>query len=314
MKSALIVGCGNIGYRHLQALAGLPDISRIHIVETRETQLSEILHGTLRPTTNAELLGYSSVQSWLLENSKVNFAVSAVVAPLQLTVLNALKEASAPEWLILEKPIAQSEDDLNLFSASFPVFVNTPRPLWQGYRKLNARIKSYNRPVHIKIRGGLWGFGCNAVHFLDLFRMLTNATHFFFSEAKLSPSPVANKRGAEYEEFIGSANWSDNSKNTCSLLSDPSLSIGPDVEIFIYSGNGTLLATSHEASGQITWENESWPLESLYVSQSTGKFVEEKTKNVTTSTLPTLEESILSHRALFQALDHSFGKRRFNIT
>jgi predicted dehydrogenase len=259
MKSILVVGCGNIGYRHLQAVATLKGLDTIGVVEKNSERLHEVTLGSLKPTSDARLKGYGDLQQALKDVEAWSGIVSAVTADRQEEVVSTILKEAHPRVLVVEKPIVQSKADLAKFAASvehakdLQVFVNCARSLWKGYQEIQGRL--LDRRVVIEIRGLDFGFGCNGIHFLELFRFLTQANSLKLSEASVQRFNRPHKRGVAIEDFFGVITAQNEKGDKLILRCGEGTGANLDVTIDIRTSEGESLILIDEADNS-WWEPE----------------------------------------------------------
>ncbi len=320
MRTVLIAGCGNIGYRHLQAVCGLSDLAAVYLMEPDRQRLQRILTGDMRPQTHAPIHDFATSHSTLPEHFDVFIsAVTANVRPKHIEALELLPFETG----ILEKPLAQSTSELqkinNLLQERAPkaaIYVNCPRRLYPGYVRLRNELtrQAGSSPLHFEVFGNAWGYGSNAVHFIDLFRYLTSSASLTTISAQLAQAPEGNKRGARFEEFVGTASFR-NSRGDTLQLTCGSVSTTPSRVVILIREDASQrpLFLVDETGGFIHdfLQAEKSKLEPLFVSQATRLFLEGTPES---DSLPTLDEATLSHTALFESLELATGRSSFHIT
>lgn len=174
MKKSLIIGAGQLGSRHLQGLVKYlgkleiyvldPSIDSLKIAQEREKEI----------THNHEII---YTQSWEMLPDFFDLVIVATNANVRETVINKLLEKHKVRFLILEKVLFQNlnayerVNDL-LIKHNVITYVNHPRRMFESYKNLRKSIEKNTQSVY-SVVGGNWGFGCNALHFLDLFVYLS---------------------------------------------------------------------------------------------------------------------------------------------
>ena len=159
----------------------------------------------------------------VLESDVVRVAVVATSADVRLAVTTELLNlTSQVEHLVLEKVLVQSVDDLKhlqarVQSAGSTAWVNCPRRMWAGYQRLARRLRNCG-PLHVTVEGGDWGLGCNSIHFVDLFALLTEAKEFKVDATGLD-SEVQPSRRKGFVEFTGTLELTAESGSSLRLIS-----------------------------------------------------------------------------------------------
>jgi predicted dehydrogenase len=174
MRSVLLCGCGNIGFRHLQALSSMDFDVDLVVVEPDTGQ-----HDRIREQFAAS--GRAGARALLTDipdgRHRFDLAVIATTASVRRSVIDAVLAAHEVPVMILEKVLFQTITDLEevgalLEAEQVVAFVNCGRRAFEGYRSLR---NSLSGRVDIVVRGSALGLASNAVHFLDLAEFLNGA-------------------------------------------------------------------------------------------------------------------------------------------
>lgn len=205
----VVVGCGNIGSRHLQALAAMKEPTLVYGLEPNlETQA---LARSRFHEVSPEGVGRHELRltaDWEDLPAQADVAVVATGAGPRRVLAEKLLERVRLKGLLLEKFMFQRHVDYETFGALLegggtPAFVNTPRRVWPGYRWLKPLLEGRG-PLSIHVQTGARnGLASNAIHFLDLAAFLADAPEgFALSGAQLQPVSGAS-RHAGLAEFTG---------------------------------------------------------------------------------------------------------------
>jgi len=329
LRTILIAGCGNIGYRHLQAVCGLRDLEAIYLIEPDRERLRRIMTGDLRPEAAAKIYDFDAPDSTRPDHFDVIIsAVTANVRPQQIEVLTRLRFDIG----ILEKPLAQGSSPLQQMRAllkdkapNSSIFVNCARELFPGYVRLRETLlahRSGNReeispPLRFEISGNSWGYGSNAIHFIDLFRFLTRCPSITAVSAQLAAAPDGNKRGTVFEEFVGTASFRNPHGDTLQLTCGYATPTPQAASVLIRAGvnqQARFLVDEGRALIHDLARAESEALDPLHVSQATRLFLEDSERSGSSGSLPSLDEAAISHAALFESLELATGRQSFLIT
>ena len=201
-SNILIVGCGNIGSRHLQSL---------------ERSLVPLSITIIEPNMNSQKIAKSQLEknsknsiSWLSSISELNqifdLVIIATSAEKRKSLVDTLLDSGNKKFL-LEKMVCQSESDYKDLIENFNKhdasgWVNTNRRYFPFYQKLK-NIINLNDNLKISITTGNKGLGSNAIHFIDLFLWLKNSNDISLIGDFLTDKLYSNKRGNQYYEFSG---------------------------------------------------------------------------------------------------------------
>lgn len=202
-RNFLIIGVGQLGSRHLQALGKVDCTSNIYVLDTsinsRTTALDRFNE------SNPEYAGNLCFLNNLTElPAKIDLAIIATTSNIRLSIIEDLLKSTTVSNLILEKVLFQ---DLNhyphaemLFRAhNVRAWVNCPQRLWPFFQEIRARFGN-SANLEILVQGSNWGLGCNAVHNADIatFIWTGSLNHY----ARLDPFVHESKR-AGFKEFTG---------------------------------------------------------------------------------------------------------------
>ena len=135
MTKILIIGLGNIGYRHLQSLYNAKKNLLIDCVDSSEIIINEVKKNTgsknIRFFTNLENI-----------DAKYDFLIHSTSSDIRLKLLIQILNRSQIKFCILEKLLVQSLEDLlileKLCNQIEKCWVNTPMHEWDLYKKLTS--------------------------------------------------------------------------------------------------------------------------------------------------------------------------------
>ena len=204
-KKIVLIGCGNIGSRHLQAAAKLPFPCTVQVVEPNETsqELAKSRLADVAYDRNAhDFHWHKSIQDL---KGKSDLTIVATSAAGRGAVISDLVNSGHSRFLI-EKMVCQSEAEyrslLSTIEASEgKAWVNTPRRYYKSY--LRIREHFHNQPIHLSVVAGNEGLGSNAIHFLDLFSWFSGDYKAKLGGDFLFDKLFPNKRGPDFLEFAG---------------------------------------------------------------------------------------------------------------
>jgi len=219
MLNLAIIGCGQIGSRHLQSLAMLNGGAAIHLVDPSreslalcEARLAEavpsgrkgafslFLHGgcqDLPQTLDAAIIASGSMQrarlcSNLLSVSRPRFLL------LEKFLFSRVVDYARMENLILEMAVPTHVNQWLATTPSFRIILSN-----LGI-SIDLETRSCHRhgPINMRVWGAGWGLCCNAVHYLEPFQLITGNEDPILAEASFRPGFVESKRKG-YRELLG---------------------------------------------------------------------------------------------------------------
>ncbi len=205
-KKIILIGCGNIGSRHLQAIVKLKDSISIEIVE---------------PNHKAQTLAKSRLNEIKYNKSKHEFfwhkSLSEIKnkGDLVIVATNSSGRSDLIEKLlnlghrrfIVEKIVCQSSDEYKKLLFLFRKFrakgwVNTNRRYFKVYQNIKEKFAD-SKYIQLSVFAGDSDLGTNAIHFLDLFSWIVEDYKIKLSGDFLVNQIFENKRGQNFKEFLG---------------------------------------------------------------------------------------------------------------
>lgn len=234
-----IVGAGQLGSRHLQALAALSGEADLFVVDPSEEALRLALGRYNAVAANAghcltTLRDVGALPSFL------DLVIVATTADVRLEAIQKIMMHSSVKNWLLEKVLFQKLDDYHaaadLLCDNDAVWVNLSQRLWPFFLEIKQRFGNDPR-LTLDVVGSNWGLGCNAVHNVDIASFLWDMeiTH----NALLDPEMIDSRR-PKFKEFTGS------------LIS--SSTFGPCLRQTSYaSGSLPFSFIAHHPTAQLVW-------------------------------------------------------------
>ncbi len=309
-KKILIVGCGNIGSRHLQAVAKLSNVAVIDIIEpnSHSQTVAKSRFEEIPIDKNLRINWYKSLDSFEEESDLVIIATSSKGRVKIIETLLALGH----KRFLIEKMVCQSQEEyehlINIMARYKAIgWVNTPRRYYQSYRNLRTIFNAKNS-IYLSVTAGNEGLGSNAIHFIDLFSWFSGEYNIHLKGDFLNNQIFTTKRGAEYKEFAGTIIGStDNNKSllTISFLPFDTIPlvvtiIGNDNHFIIDETNNNFYSIKSRKELKINNITE-------YTSNLTTKIVTDIFEKKFCS-LPTVQESSFAHYQLFNIFNEHLKK------
>lgn len=199
-----VVGAGQLGSRHLQALAKLAMPARITVVDPSRDSLS------ISKSRVEEIPGHEkhaiAYQSAIGKLGAVDLAIIATSANVRRSIVEDLLQENEVASLVLEKVLFQSAKDCVevgrlLEEKGIQAWVNAPRRMWPFYRQLEEEL-SGDCILSIKQGAGNWGMACNTYHYLDIFSLLVGSSSMNLSANLLDRKLIESKRPG-FKEIAG---------------------------------------------------------------------------------------------------------------
>lgn len=314
-KQILLVGCGNIGRRHLEGIMKYSEKKFIHIVEPNiksKNLAKKYLKESIMNKSNYVAYWYDSIEEL---NQISDFVIIATNSVGRVDIINQLLEQGHRKFLI-EKMVCQSNSEylsliskLKIFNAM--AWVNTNRRYFKVYQKIKA-IFANEPSIDFTVFSTSLGLGTNTIHYVDLFNWITNQKSSRLNGSMLSKKLLPNKRGKNYYEFSGIV-LGKNKKGTISIISNDN----NEKNIFLKISSKNYSIMLDEINGIFynlqTKKNSHFEYE--HVSKLTPIIISDILKN-NTCTLPSVVDMYDTHQELFKIFNLHLKKvlkKNFNL-
>ena len=305
-KKILLVGCGNIGSRHLESLLKYEFPLDIIVIEPNlESQQS----AKILISKNSHKLKHNIV--WL--NSFRN-TINADLAIIATTSTNRVKIVLdllnyGIKNFILEKMVCQSNkeygqliNNINHFNAK--AWVNTNRRYFPFYKKIKNYIKNNDLKIYVSSQNK--GLGSNAIHFIDLFQWYLNSSEIKLNGDMLFDRIYSNKRGNDYVELAGKI-LGELKNSTIEIFFSPSENLPLTVEIISDDLHLIINETDEFVKKILVPQNFNLSFKYMHVSDLTVEIIRDIFKN-SDCELPSLNQSYVAHIELFRIFNQHIKK------
>jgi predicted dehydrogenase len=302
-NTILLAGSGNIGRRHLQALAALGRPLDLIVIEP---------DASARDATATLLAAHSNRISLRLQARWEDLppTVATAAAPRR-GALEALLAATQPSFVLLEKVLFTTHRDLDecgsiLSSRNIQTVINCGRRGFPDYDRLRDVLKS-RRDISMSVVGSNWNMCSNGIHFLDLYSHLIGDLPTSLSEEGLEPEPVLGRHPG-CVEFYGTLTAYTSGGGTLQLtnLRNPGMPLVIELthekeKWRIEEGNGRIIHQDDAGEEYIE------PFEVLMVSNMGHLYTEILDER--RSRLPSYQLSATHHRLFIDAIRRKLGMR-----
>ena len=223
-KISLIVGCGNIGFRHFQGLLSVSLKQKIYVYDISNESLKICKDYESKVVHNHEVI-YSSSLIDIKENV-IDLLILSTSADVRFEILKSLCKSLNFLNIILEKIVFQSIDQFNEANELFKnlkqtnVWINLIRRENNFYNNIKHLLKK-DKLIKAEVYGEDWGLACNSIHFIDLVSFLISSKLKDLDMTLLKPKVFSSKRKG-YIEFKGSITARFENNTILTLTSSPS--------------------------------------------------------------------------------------------
>ncbi len=307
MKTALIVGAGEVGSRHLQALAAVSEPLSIHVVEPspKAQATAQERFASFKQKAPHEILFRTDLSD--LPKS-LDVTIVATNADVRKNVCVELLSKAKVRYLLLEKilfadPQDYEEVDRLLKAPDAPkTWVNCcmrQMPIFQQIKDWMGFEKSF----FVQASGSNYGLVTNAIHHLDFVAYLTGCQNFTLQTELLDKNILASKRKG-FLELSGTLTAQFEDGTQVVMQGFPTGELPVVVEV--HTPNQRILVREAERRAWISKRESKWvwtDIEAVRPFQSilTTEFVE-SVLSKGTSVLTPFAESVRIHRQLLDPL------------
>jgi len=209
-KKIAIIGMGQIGRRHLQALTLIDRPIHIQVVDPNAhalTQAKKFYEEMKRPRFAQQVEYLTDIDTL---STNLHLVIIATTADVRKSIVEKLLTLKSVQNLILEKVVFQhpahfSEINNLLQKKGVQTWVNCPLRMYPLFQQLKKSINSKPGSPHTieyHLSGHHFNLASNAIHHLDLFSYLTNEINITLDASSLDKTFIDNKRKG-FIEFTG---------------------------------------------------------------------------------------------------------------
>lgn len=219
MNTVSIIGCGQLGSRHLQGLKTAQTELDIWVMDTNEEslRLARDRYETIQSTTTKQIHYVERIEDL---PSEIDLVINASSSRPRAEIIKSLLKHKTIKYLILEKflftKLSEYDEIAHLLSEKgVKCWVNCPRRMWDSYREIKKVINNA-KPVSLEKRGMNWGMCCNSVHYIDIWMYLSNTDKYDIDLHEVEPIVYNSKRNG-YIELFGCEHFNTAKGDTLTL-------------------------------------------------------------------------------------------------
>jgi len=197
LKSICIVGAGNIGSRHLQALAKVTTSLLIQVVDPSTDSLATAKNRYEEVTKAKAQHKINYLQKLEDVTSPIDIAIIATNSNIRSLVTKRLLDQIPVKYIIFEKILFDKYEQYGemqkiLSEKTIKAWVNCSRRTMPFYKSLRNEVK--NQKIQYIVSGSGWGLASNAIHLIDHIALLTDCYDFEVNTTYLDPKLIESKR------------------------------------------------------------------------------------------------------------------------
>ena len=311
----LIVGCGQLGSRHLQAVATLPFVKTIEVVDTRPDAI-ELGRKRLQ---EIGLVNHETRVRWMSSftdaSPEGDLCIVATQAEGRCELVRVIAGQLGISTFLLEKLVSPSvREYLDLLTycrkKGLRVWVNCKTRAHASHQHVKRNIPA-GEPLILSVAGGNHGLASNGVHAADLFVFFDGTDRVEPTASLIDPLLHPSKRGGHIFDLSGTihAHSKTGSVFTLSLASTHQAPLQFSIVTSRYRALvDDMMKVFYESDADSGWSWREVPFNAnLMVSHMTREFV----SGILTRghcELPTLEECFPAHRLILDALRPHFNR------
>jgi predicted dehydrogenase len=227
-----IIGAGQLGSRHLQALKAVKQPLDIQVVDPSAASLQ--VAKERYEVVSSEQAHQISFSTSFDRTDATDVAIVATNSDVRRKALVSLFDASRTKLLVIEKLLFNQSADYavvgsKLAETGAKAWVNCPMRVMPVYEQIRASIGV--APIYYRVTGSQFGLVTNAIHYIDHVAHLCGCTEFELDTSGLDRNPIPSKRQG-FLELNGTlvARFADGSR--CEITCYPTGTAPVVVEIF----------------------------------------------------------------------------------
>jgi predicted dehydrogenase len=320
MLRILIVGTGNLGKRHLQALSYLKNDFEVFCYDAFEEARNSVAPFCVENKITIDNLIVLDTLDAALDIITVNTVVIVVTTAKGRAGLLKDLFLKFPKAIISEKPICQTLEEYEELMAlshtyKVPVYVNFIAHMQSFYQEIKSEVKGLSNFVFYS-NMPKWGIACVGIHHFELLTWMFDVSRFSIVNNG-DYIQVYDQKRKGFQDMAGAVILRTDNNNLCVINNSEfeglaTIQINTEQKCWtIYELQKVMTVVDKELPGKVDVR----VLDYKYVSQYTHLLVTSimNNKMISDAILPDLKGSYLAHKMLFDALK-ARGAGNINIT
>ena len=197
-KKILIVGCGELGSRHLQAVSRMKEVGEVYVVDSQRVSLERAKQRLGEVSDHNPAITYHWKES--LEGIPPgDCCIVATQAAGRERLIRLIAETVGYRRYLIEKIATQSIEEYESLmefaqQSNLQIWVNCKTRAYGIHQLIKSKLKSNESIVFTRISGN-FGLASNGIHSADLFQYYTQAPAILLTAARIDPILHTTKRG-----------------------------------------------------------------------------------------------------------------------
>lgn len=206
-KRILIVGCGQIGSRHLQAVSGMQEVASIDVVDCNDSSLKLGQKRLSEVASKNPAITYRWLEGLESSLKGADLCIVATSALGRVKLIKEIFEKTGITKFIIEKLVAQSVREYQELMAfgqenNLDIWVNCPTRAYEVHQYIKTKLDPAEPLIFSEI-GGNHGLLCNGIHYADLFLFYDQSDMIYPAGAVIDPILHSSKRGKDFIDLSG---------------------------------------------------------------------------------------------------------------
>lgn len=316
MKKIAIIGSGQIGSRHLQALGAVKTPLNIAVFDNSDDSLNTARkrYESMSASSAGHVLNYTKV---FPQKTNFDIAIIATTSGPRADLTKDLLKKNKVKYLILEKILFQNKNDYGrieklLKSKKVKTWVNCPMRMMHFYADLKQKFN--NKKVAYVLYGNQSGMATDLIHHVDFVSFLTGSTDLEI-DTRLLDKKLKNSKRKGYLEITGSLSIFFKNGSQVIVRCDNKGQSPKIIEIFDEEKRYIIFERQNKAlvSRSPDWKTGEVKFDLPYQSQLTTRLVEDLLSKRKCD-LPTYKESAKLHLQTFEPIRKHFRLKFYPFT
>lgn len=302
-----LIGAGQIGSRHLQALKKVNLPLNITVTDLSKESLLTAQKRYQEINIPKEIHTINFVQH-IPKNEKIDLAIIATTSKVRAEVTGNLLKKNQVRFMILEKLLFDKKKDYQTVEKLFlknkvRAWVNCPLRLRPTYQRIKKQFMDKN--ISFRLTGSQLSLATNGIHYIDVLSYLTGKNDFSINTNFLDKKIKLSKRKG-FLELNGTlyANFDNGTK--CELTSYPSGNAPSFIELFNQEARYMFLDQKTDSQAWVSTAKNGWGWKKVsfhtpLISETTTVAVENILRSGTCGLTP-YHESVKIHLAFLEPL------------
>ena len=311
MKYILIVGLGNMGKAHYEAILKVKTKKRIYLFDIIESQSKSIklINNDLNKTEVCKNLDEIV--------KKIDLLILSTTAEGRYSILIDILSKIKVNKILFEKFLFQKLVEYNktkkiLAKNNIKAWVHLPLRLAPIFNLVKKEITKNNTFI-LRSLGGDWSMASNIIHSIDLFTFLTNSKSLQILHKNFDQKKLNSKKRKKYDEVSGNI-YAKGINNHYLEISKDRLSQRPKEFELISKNSHIIISNNFIYIRDIKrWKFIKNKFQFPSLNQIGDKILGDILIN-NKSALPKFNDAIISHQVVFSLFKNILKNNKLNIT